>query len=242
MSKKKPIKKTTHQPSQSQTAKSIKKDINQSSFNISNKILVPAILLLFLILTVMYCKPILDGQRLNSHDGSQYNAMTKQIADYKAETGKTLLWNDRLFGGMPGFLIGGIDFGKITKYFPLNWIHQFFRLLPDPAMEIIFLLICSFIGFYVLLKRPLLAMLGALAIGFAGINIINLDAGHVTKVITTAMFIPLLAGVYLLYNKKYFLGTVLTMVFSFEIIAGAHVQIAYYSLIIIGTYILILNC
>ncbi|MEZ5054526.1 MAG: hypothetical protein R2807_07155 [Chitinophagales bacterium] len=108
-------------------------------------------------------------------------------------------------------------------------------------MEIVFLLLCSFLAFYVLLLCSVsFASIGAIAIGFCTVNFVNLDVStYQAKVITIAMFLPLFTSVWLIFQKKYILGTILCLVFAYEIISGAHVQIAYYSFMLIGIFILI---
>lgn len=237
MAKKQPVKPTIQQAKQPNST--VKKNVSDSSsFNISNKILVPAILLFFVVLALIYCKPLMSGMQLSTHDSNQYIAMSKEGADYKVATGQTALWSSRMFSGMPAFMIGGLEFSPLLNYVPILWIHKILRAIPDPAMNIVFLLICGFIGFYVLTRRVLYAFLGAIAIGFCTANFVSLDAGHITKVITIAMFLPLFASTWLIFQKKYITGTILFLIFLYEIIAGAHVQIAYYSLIIIGLYML----
>jgi hypothetical protein len=141
-----------------------------------------------------------------------------------------------MFGGMPAYLMGGIDFPKVLDYTPRALLFKVLSLLPDPAMEIFLLLICSFIGLYVLTRRVSYAFLGAVAVGFCSYNFISLDAGHITKVKTIAMFLPLFAATWLTFRKNYIWGIMLFLIFSFEIIAERHVQIAYYSFILIGIY------
>jgi len=238
MAKKQPVKPVSQQVKQPNTSTQKHNVSDSSSFNLSNKILIPAIILFFVVLAMIYCKPLLSGMQLSTHDSNQYIAMSKEGADFKAATGQTSLWSSRMFGGMPAFMIGGLEFSPLLNYVPILWIHKVLRLIPDPAMDIVFLLICAFIGFYVLTRRVLYAFLGAIAIGFCTANFVSLDAGHITKVITISMFLPLFASTWLIFQKKYIIGTILFLIFLYEIIAGAHVQIAYYSLIIIGLYML----
>ncbi len=203
---------------------------------LSNKVLIPAIILFFIVLAYMYCQPLLEGMQLSTHDTNQYIAMNKESADYKAATGDAAMWSSRMFGGMPAYMIGGLAFSDVIEYMPRSLVFKLFRLIPDPAMEIVFLLICGFIGFYVLTRKTLLSLLGAVAIGFCTANFVSLDAGHITKVNTIAMFLPLFASVWLTFQKKYYTGIILFLIFSFEIISQRHVQIAYYSFILIGLY------
>lgn len=232
MAKKQPVKPTaTHTKPSGQKA-----DASAGSFKLSNKILIPAVTLLFLVLAFLYCKPLIQGMQLSTHDSNQYLAINKESADLKSTTGHVTMWSSRMFGGMPAYLMGGIDFPKVLDYTPRALLFKVLSLLPDPAMEIFLLLICSFIGLYVLTRRVSYAFLGAVAVGFCSYNFISLDAGHITKVKTIAMFLPLFAATWLTFRKNYIWGIMLFLIFSFEIIAERHVQIAYYSFILIGIY------
>jgi len=241
MAKKQPVKPVTQktQSKDTLTHKSLHVQ-EESSFNmkIPNKVIIPVLLAVFILLAFVYCSPLLSGMKLATHDTTQYVAMNKEIADYKATNGVTPMWTTRMFGGMPGFLIGGVEYAKILDFVPVALIHKVFRLIPDPAMDIVFLLFAAFCGFFAVTRRWIYALLGAVAIGFCSANFVSLDAGHITKVITIAMFIPLFAGAYLIFRKNYIWGGIMFIFFAYEIIAGAHVQIAYYSFILLGLYIL----
>jgi hypothetical protein len=176
--------------------------------------------------------------QLSTHDSNQYIAMNKESADFKNATGSVAMWSSRMFSGMPAYMIGGLEFSKIIGYTPRSIIYIVVRQIPDPAMDMFFLMICAFIGFYVITRRTAYAFLGAIAVGFCTANFISLDAGHITKVNAIAMFMPMFAGAYLLFQRKYILGAILFLVFSYEIVAERHVQIAYYSFIIVGIYAL----
>jgi hypothetical protein len=236
MSKKQPVKSTasTHKQSNMQPTKKL--NAGNTTFNLSNKILIPAVILLFAVLAFLYCKPLIEGMRLSTHDSNQYIAINKESADLKATEGHVTMWSSRMFGGMPAYMMGGLEFSKLLNFSPLTIAYSILRKIPDPALQIFLLLICSFIGFYVLIKKVSYATLGSIAIAFCSYNFISLDAGHITKVNTIAMFLPLFAATWLTFRKNYTWGIILFMIFSFEIIAQRHVQIAYYSFILIGIY------
>lgn len=239
MSKKQPIKPAPANVKQTTATANKKNNSTSSSFQLSNKILIPAILLLFFALTFIYCKPLIEGMRLSTHDSNQYLAMSKEGADIKAATGHVPLWSSRMFGGMPAYLMGGFEYSKITDFLPRSILYKILGYIPDPAMGIFLLLVCSFIGFYVLIRKPFLALIGAIAVGFCTSNFISLDAGHITKISTLSKFLPMFAGIWLLFNKKYIWGTLLSLIFINESVSSGHIQIAYYGLLLIGIFILI---
>lgn len=208
-----------------------------NGLGLSNKVLIPAVILLLIALALIYCKPVLEGMQLSAHDSNQYVAMNKEIADYKAISGHNSLWSSRMFSGMPSYLMGGYDAPSIVTNSPLSILHRALRKFPEPSMEIILLLLCSFLSFYILTKRVIYALLGSVAIGFCTANFVSLDAGHITKVNTIAMFLPLFTGVWLIFQKRYIPGVLMALLFAYEIIDRSHIQIAYYGSMLIGLYI-----
>ncbi len=238
MAKKPTVHSSKSSGKQSDTIHAKKTSTSTPDFNISKKVLIPAILLSFIALALIYCKPLMEGRRLSTHDSNQYVAMNKESADFKEATGHAAMWSSRMFSGMPAYMIGGLELPKAVDYLPVAILYKLIRQIPDPAMDIFFLLVCAFIGFYVLTKRVSYSFLGAIAIGFCTANFVSLDAGHITKVNAIAMFLPMFAGVWSIFRKRYYLGALLFVIFSFEIIAQRHVQIAYYSFILIGFYML----
>ena len=118
MSKKQPVKPTATGTKQPVSQPNKKQSANDAAINISNKILIPAVILLFVALAFIYCQPLIQGMRLSTHDSNQYIALHKESADLKAATGHVTMWSSRMFGGMPSYLMGGIDFPKILDYTP----------------------------------------------------------------------------------------------------------------------------
>ena len=60
----------------------------------------------FALITLVYFSPIMQGKRLKQHDIEMYKGMSKEIVDYKAQTGEQSLWTNSMFGGMPAWNIG----------------------------------------------------------------------------------------------------------------------------------------
>lgn len=236
MAKKQPITPASATTKSPRSASNQKVSNTNSGIQLSNKVLIPAIIAFFLALAFLYNMPLMQGMKLSAHDSTQYIALNKESADYKAATGHAAMWSSRMFSGMPAFLMGGYDFPKAIEYAPRTILAKILFEIPAPALEMFFLMICAFIGLYVLTRKVSYSVLGAIGVGFCTSNIVSLDAGHITKVNTIAMFLPLLAGAWLVMHKKYIWGAILFFIFANEIVAERHVQIAYYSFILIGIY------
>lgn len=182
------------------------------------------ILLLFLLITFIYFSPLLAGKTLAQSDSIQAKAGAQEVVAYHEKTGKWSLWTNSMFGGMPAYLVA-------TDY-PGSWSTQIGRfithLLPEPAN----LLVLGMVGFYILLLTlyvtPWLAATGAIAFTFCSYNLLNIEAGHISKVIAIAYLPPIIAGVMLTYRGKYLIGGALTALFLALQLYGNHVQITFY--------------
>ncbi|MFA4852533.1 MAG: YfhO family protein [Bacteroidales bacterium] len=199
------------------------------NFNI--KSFVPHIIaiVLFVVITMVYLSPLLEGKQLKQGDITNFQGVSKEIADYRAATGKEALWTNRMFGGMPAYQIS-----VVYKTNLINYIDRAIKLwLPHPA-GLIFL---YFLGFYILLlvlgvdKR--LGIVGAIAFAFSSYFFIILDAGHNSKANAIGYMAPVIAGIILTFNGRYWLGAAVTTFFLALEINANHLQITYYLLLII---------
>ena len=186
------------------------------------------VLLGFVVLSLAYFSPVLQGKKLFQSDIMHYIGMAQQQKEFAKATGEETYWTNSAFGGMPTYQLG-------AKY-PHNYIKKLdatLRFLPRPA-DYLFL---YFIGFYILLLSLKvdfkLAALGALTFGFSTYLIIILGVGHNAKAHAIAYMPLVLAGIILTFRKKYILGFLLTTVaLGLEIVAN-HFQMTYYLLFLV---------
>ena len=195
------------------------------------------IILVFTIISFAYFFPVLEGKKLNAHDTKVFVGSSKEIQDYRNEFGKEPLWTNSMFGGMPAFLISVKFPGNLIKH-----IDNLFKLFKTPVAA----LFLAFVGFYILLLlfkvKPWLALAGALAYGFTSYLFVSLSAGHNTKVYAMAYMAPVIGSVIYSFRTNAFRGSALFALFlSLQIMAN-HIQITYYTFIILlvfGIYELI---
>ncbi|GLB49469.1 YfhO family protein [Neptunitalea lumnitzerae] len=187
-----------------------------------------AIVVSFIVIAVLYFKPVLQGDVIYQSDIVQYSGMAKERNDYKQETGTESYWTNSAFGGMPTYQLGA--------NYPHNYIKSFdkvLRFLPRPA-DYVFLYLLSFYILMLVLKVDYrLAFLGSLAFAFSTYYIIILGVGHNAKAHAIAYFPMVLAGILLVFKRKYFWGAILTaLALSLEIVAN-HFQMTYYLLLLV---------
>ncbi|MGK2864827.1 MAG: YfhO family protein, partial [Chitinophagaceae bacterium] len=183
--------------------------------------------LIFLIVSVLFCKPVLEGNVLNQHDVKGWKGIAQNAFDYKETHGHFPLWNPNVFSGMPNYQIA-LD-GKSV----LPDLNKIFTLgLPDPIHYFFIACICFYILCLSLGLKPVVGIFGALAFAFSTYNPVILSAGHMTKMLTIAYMPLLLAGLILTYEKKYWLGLAVTTLGTVMEIGGNHPQINYYFFLI----------
>jgi hypothetical protein len=190
------------------------------------------VILGFALVAILYFNPVLNGKKIYQSDIVQYTGMAKQQLDFRKANDAESYWTNGAFGGMPTYQLG-------AKY-PHNYIKKLdlaIRFLPRPA-DYLFLYL---LGFYVLLLVLKIdykvAILGALAFGFSTYLIIILGVGHNAKAHAIAYMPLVLSGIILTFQKRYYLGFILTAVASGLELVTNHPQMTYY----LGFLILILG-
>jgi hypothetical protein len=185
----------------------------------------------FALLTVIYFLPVYQGQTLSQGDVTQWEGMSKEIVDWNEKhPDDKALWTNGMFGGMPSY--------QISMTYSGNFVDNIVRSLQVIFPDAVVLLFMCFVGFYIMLLcfevNPWLSLAGALAYGLSSFLIVSLEAGHNTKVQAISLMAPALGGVVLAYRKNILVGSALTALFLSMLIDANHLQIAYYTIMMLG--------
>lgn len=185
-------------------------------------------IVIFLIITLAYFTPLLEGKRILQSDIVHFQGMSKEIVDYRNATGQEPLWTNSMFGGMPAYQISAVYGSNLIGFFDKVMTLG----LPHPA-NLVFL---YFVGFFILMlvmgADPWLAIMGSIAFAFSSYFFIIIEAGHNSKAHAIGYMAPVIAGIILTLRGKYLWGGLLTAIFlSLEVMAN-HPQITYYLAII----------
>lgn len=182
------------------------------------------IIALFLAISFIYLSPVLQHKVLFQSDVVEAQAMSREIMEVKAETGKGPLWTNSMFGGMPAY--------QIWVQYPYNvstYVVSFFKaVFPNPVDTVFLYLAGAYLLFCVLGLRPWLAAAGAIAFAFTSFNFILIQAGHSNQAFAVAFYAPILAGIILTLRGKYLIGASLTALFLAVEIRANHIQMTYY--------------
>ena len=182
----------------------------------------------FILISLLYFYPVLQGKKIAQSDIAQYTGMAKEQNDFRATENAEPYWTNSAFGGMPTYQLGA---NYPHEY--INKLDATLRFLPRPA-DYLFL---YFLGFYILLLvlkvDPLKAFLGALAFGFSTYLIIILGVGHNAKAHAIAYMPLVVAGVLLVFQRRFLVGGLLTMIAAALELNANHLQMTYYLLFLI---------
>ena len=189
--------------------------------------------LIFLVLTLVYFGPVLQGKDLMQGDAISSQGWGKDARDYHEATGDYAYWSNAMFSGMPSnytFSPQPVNiFGAADKVLTLGMFGASRRHIGA-----IFL---TFVCFYIFLLsmgcRSWLSVAGSIAYTLCSYNFIIIEAGHMSKSLVMATMAPIIGGVILCYRGQLLRGALLTLIFSGLNIYWSHQQISYYLLLVL---------
>ena len=184
---------------------------------------------LFLILSLAYFPDQMAGKVMKQSDTDTYRGMSKEIIDYREKTGEEALWTNSMFGGMPAYLI--------SVRYPYNILGKVHTVLSighyRPASFLFLSMLVFFIAMLMFGVNPWLSIVGSIAYAFSSFFLIFIEAGHLTKVQAMAYLPGIVASIYYAYKKKVWVGSLLLSVFLGIQLMVNHLQITYYTLMIV---------
>lgn len=179
--------------------------------------------LLFLVISVVYFSPVLEGKKLQSSDGAQFKGMSKEIVDYRNATGKEALWSNNMFSGMPAYLTSTIYSGEL-----LSAIQKSVTSISQPVM----ILTLSFTFFFILCilldVGIWTAFAASLAYGFMTFTFVVMVTGHLTKAHALTYTSIVVAGILIAFKKNKIGGSLIAAVGLSLMLSANHLQMTYY--------------
>ena len=182
----------------------------------------------FIVVSLVFFSPVMEGKKLFQSDMAQFDGASKELHDYEKASGEGANWANAMFSGMPSYQIAFPQSNNIFNTIapPLTlWNRSF-----DAGIFFIMML-----GFYVFMcsmgAKPLISAFSALIYALGSYNVIIITVGHITKTWAMAMIAPILAGMILVFKRKYISGIIIfTLSLGLQIYFN-HIQITYYTLI-----------
>ena len=185
---------------------------------------------LFAVISFVYFYPaVTEGRILAQHDAVAGIGAGQEAKEFHDRTGETTRWTNALFGGMPTYqLAPSYSSSKL-----LNYVQNLYHLFLPTYVWYVFVML---LGFYILLRafnfKVWMSALGAIIWAFSSYFFIIIAAGHIWKFVTLAYIPPTIAGMVLVYRKKYLSGSIVTALFVALQIVSNHLQMTYYFLFV----------
>ena len=189
------------------------------------------IVLLFIAIAAAYCYPVLEGKVIGNADGVNGTAAVQECRNYRLDEGGNSWWTGALFSGMPNYQIGGAHYlserilGPFYNFF--HWGHS------NQIMTVFFYLIAFFLLMRAFGVGRWMSVAGAVAVAFSSYFLIIIGANHGGKTSSLAWMTLMVAGMLLIYKKKYGWGSAMVMFFT-AMGLTPHPQMAYYICLMAG--------
>lgn len=173
---------------------------------------------------VAYFSPQLSGKVISADDSNAFIGASHENMKYEKQEGRTILWTNSMFGGMPMYQIHPSSDGNFIAHF-----NKPLRLFFGSSIGIF---IAAFLCFYIMVVTLggdyKLGIIGAIAFGLTTNNIILWEAGHATKLVTLSYLSLILSGIILIFRNKYLLGSILFTIGLALDLGANHIQMTYY--------------
>lgn len=192
--------------------------------------------LLFGVSVFFFAPNFFGGKVLYQSDNDQARGMQTEIQDYLKKEGKAPLWTNAAFGGMPGYQIYAPTYGNLIK--PLTKAAFLWTDVTGVWAQVLAAMFFMYLLVVTLGADWRVAIFGALAYGISTYHMDLLGTGHSTKMAALAFAPGILAATVLLFNGRLFAGTSLLALMTSMQIYVNHVQITYYTFIIVGIFVL----
>ena len=185
--------------------------------------------LFFLIVSITYLSPVLNDLSLKQDDINNFVGVSKEIRDHREKYNEEPLWTNSMFGGMPANQVSVRHDGNLLSY-----VQKIMSIgLPHP-ISVLFL---YFLGFYILCIclsiKPWLSIVGSLMFGLSSFFFVSLSVGHNSKIMAMS-FMPMIVGAFIYsYREKAIAGSILMALFLGLELKSNHVQITYYTFMIL---------
>lgn len=186
---------------------------------------------IFLVVTAIYCKPALQGEVVNQPDIIGWKGMAQQSFEYKEKFGHFPLWTQSLFSGMPAYTIAM----EATRPILTGYFHDLLKLwLPKPLNFFFLGCICFYFLCCVLGIQPWIGIMGALSYAYSTYDPVIVAVGHDTKMQAIGLAPAVIGSLLLILKRQYLWGAALLSIFFSYQVGTQHLQIIYYTGIMVG--------
>ena len=181
-------------------------------------------ILVFGVVSVIGFAPQLEGRVLPQHDIRQFDGMSRDIRECRADFDEDPQWTGAMFSGMPAYQINIKYPAQIIKR-TVDWVQS---LLATPASMVFFAMLSAFVMALLMGMSAWVGIIVGLAYGLSTYFFLIIGAGHITKMWALVYAPAMLGSIHYALRQNMWIGGALTAFFA-SLEAGAnHPQITYY--------------
>ncbi len=179
---------------------------------------------LFGIVSLVGFAPQIEGKVLPQHDIEQFNGMSRDIRECRAEFDEDPQWTGAMFSGMPAYQINIKYPSQIIK----SAADGVQRLFSAPASMLFLAMLSAFAMALLMGMSAWVGIIVGLAYGLSTYFFLIIGAGHVTKM-WALIYAPAMVGsIHFTLRRNMWLGGALTALFASLEVGANHPQITYY--------------
>jgi len=185
-----------------------------------------AVALFFTVAAVCFA-PRLEGRVLVQHDIQQFDGMSRDIRECRAEAGEDPQWTGAMFGGMPAYMINI----RYPAQFLKTAFEQVTSIVAEPIGFLFFAMLSAWLMVVLMGISPWIGLVVGLAYGLSTYFFLIIGAGHVTKMWALVYAPAMMGAIYMALRGRMLLGGALAALFAALEIGANHPQITYYFLL-----------
>lgn len=181
-------------------------------------------ILVFAVVSVIGFAPQLEGKVLPQHDIRQFDGMSRDIRECRAEFDEDPQWTGAMFSGMPAYQINIKYPSQIIKR-TVDWVQSLFA---GPAAMPFFAMVAAFVMALLMGMSAWVGLIVGLAYGLSTYFFLIIGAGHITKMWALVYAPAMLGAIHYTLRQNMWLGGALTALFASLEVGANHPQITYY--------------
>ena len=179
---------------------------------------------IFGVVSIIGFAPQLEGKVLPQHDIRQFDGMSRDIRECRADFDEDPQWTGAMFSGMPAYQINIKYPAQIVKR-TVDWVQSLFTA---PASMVFFAMLSAFVMALLMGMSAWIGIIVGLAYGLSTYFFLIIGAGHITKMWALVYAPAMLGSIHYTLRQNMWVGGALTALFA-SLEAGAnHPQITYY--------------
>ena len=178
----------------------------------------------FALTSIIGFAPQLEGKVLPQHDIRQFDGMSRDIRECRADFDEDPQWTGAMFSGMPAYQINIKYPAQIIKR-TVDWVQSLFTA---PASMVFFAMLSAFVMALLMGMSAWVGLIVGLAYGLSTYFFLIIGAGHITKMWALVYAPAMLGAIHHTLRRNMWLGGALTALFASLEVGANHPQITYY--------------